>query len=488
MSTNATAWQDSVVLIVSSDPKIRHFGTGFIIYQDQDTSYILTCAHVIRDVGGIDKVRIDDVEGKIVASGEEKGIDLFVLQCKGYFDKSPLILDPANKEGAPFITAGFQVFDNKDYLIRRLYGNLGKQIGLISRQGKLRIDAWDLRIDDVDFLQPGYSGSPIVHKKSGGVLGIVSHRQGEGQRGLAISIKMLPSIWPAIPTILQKAIRDFDVKLVQKEKPIPTLLPYLINRKDQILKLGRAIQKHQDKRRPLLGFIHGHEDECGDMFLMRLEQEFLPKLDPTYNRYGIKIYRFDCDIFYHKNELHEKMLTSLGEQVCDDLFASREKIAQVIAQQRCLVLLHTNMCSKDWQRGKGIDVIHGFIEFWEQWPNLPTQNHLLLVCLFFNYQQSLEKNYWLRFLKRPTLNQQVRESFEKLRLELPETIGIVLPELKSIEREQVENWARLYAGNFCDLNEFIQEIRTTFAKQAHQSMTMTTLVYELKRFLQQCCV
>ncbi|MDY6992152.1 MAG: hypothetical protein SVR94_06030, partial [Pseudomonadota bacterium] len=263
-------------------------------------------------------------------------------------------------------------------------------------------------------------------------------------------------------------------------------LPYLVNRKDQILKLGRAIQEHQDKRRPLLCFIHGHEDQCGDLLLTRLEQEFLPKLAGI--EHGIKIYRFDCDIFHNKNELHEKMLTSLGEQVCDDLFAPQEQIAYVIAQQRCLVLLHTHMCSKDWQRGKGINIIHSFIEFWAQWPRLPTQNHLLLVCLFFDYQSSLEKKPWLNIFNKPTVNQQIRASFEQLGLKLPQTTGVVLPELTSIEREQVENWARLYVDRFCDPNELIREIRTIFTQNAHQSMTMTTLVYELKRCLHQCCV
>lgn len=47
-----TYLQDAIVLITSSDPEVGGFGTGFIVYQDQQTSYVVTCAHVVRDVDG----------------------------------------------------------------------------------------------------------------------------------------------------------------------------------------------------------------------------------------------------------------------------------------------------------------------------------------------------------------------------------------------------------------------------------------------------
>jgi len=41
-----TPGKRSVVLIVSSDRDENHFGTGFVIHKSEQTTYLLTCAHV----------------------------------------------------------------------------------------------------------------------------------------------------------------------------------------------------------------------------------------------------------------------------------------------------------------------------------------------------------------------------------------------------------------------------------------------------------
>lgn len=204
-------WHDSVILINSNDPNISRFGTGFIIHQDEQFTYVLTCAHVVREVGGLNKVSTKGIPAMVVASGEDDNIDLSVLRFEGLLDKLPLALCPIGEEGHSFITAGFQFFD-QDYLIRPLHGKLGKQVGLESKKRKERIDAWDLQIVDDYRLQPGYSGSPVVDEESGYALGIVSHRHGEGERGLAISVESLKSIWPEMPTNLLRVETYRDVK------------------------------------------------------------------------------------------------------------------------------------------------------------------------------------------------------------------------------------------------------------------------------------
>ena len=44
-------WQNSVVLVRSTDPGEQSFGTGFVIHKDEQASYIVTCAHVVRAPG-----------------------------------------------------------------------------------------------------------------------------------------------------------------------------------------------------------------------------------------------------------------------------------------------------------------------------------------------------------------------------------------------------------------------------------------------------
>ncbi|NCR15087.1 MAG: trypsin-like peptidase domain-containing protein [Microcystis aeruginosa G13-12] len=157
-------------------------------------TYLLTCAHVIEDVGGLEQVEAGGLPAIVVVSGEEDNIDLVVLRVDGLRDKPPLNLQVWGEKGSPFMTAGFQLFGG-NLLIRPLRGKLGDQVGLQSRQSGDRIQAWDLQILDDYALQPGYSGSPVVNEESGNVLAVVSHRQGEGKSGLAISIDSLSRIW-----------------------------------------------------------------------------------------------------------------------------------------------------------------------------------------------------------------------------------------------------------------------------------------------------
>ena len=45
-----------IVFIESSDEENIEIGSGFVFYQDSDFNYILTCAHVIKAVGGTSQV------------------------------------------------------------------------------------------------------------------------------------------------------------------------------------------------------------------------------------------------------------------------------------------------------------------------------------------------------------------------------------------------------------------------------------------------
>ncbi|MDZ7959534.1 MAG: trypsin-like peptidase domain-containing protein [Aulosira sp. DedQUE10] len=194
---NPEELQKSVVLITSADSNINRFGTGFIVRRANGASYVLTCAHVLKDVKSTEGIKVEGMMATVVASGENDGLDLAVLRVYGLWSKPELALKASGKKESPFVTAGFQLFD-KAHLIRSLRGTLGEPIGLQSTRLGERVQAWDLCILDDYFLQPGYSGSPVVDETSGCVLGIVTHRQGEGKRGLAISIESLKKIWKFI--------------------------------------------------------------------------------------------------------------------------------------------------------------------------------------------------------------------------------------------------------------------------------------------------
>src|SRR6266702_5430459 len=99
------AWQASVVLITSTDRNESHFGTGFVIDKDEQTTCLLTCAHVVRDVGGPDKVEICGSQARVIASSPEDGADLAVLRTEELLDRPPLPLYTASEKGKLFSTA-----------------------------------------------------------------------------------------------------------------------------------------------------------------------------------------------------------------------------------------------------------------------------------------------------------------------------------------------------------------------------------------------
>lgn len=193
---------NSITLITGSSPDSRNFGTGFVIHQDERFTYLLTCAHVVKDVGGKENITVGGLPATIAALGEEDGFDLAILTVQGLWDKKPLKLRKlGEKDINSFFAAGFSLYD-KVYLLRTVVGELGKPINLESRKRQARTRAWDLKIQGENYLQRGYSGSPVIDNISNCVLGVVSHKEGTGDKGLAISVEALEKIWQDMPPFL----------------------------------------------------------------------------------------------------------------------------------------------------------------------------------------------------------------------------------------------------------------------------------------------
>ena len=255
--------QNSVVLITSRDDKINRFGTGFVMRQVRGMTYVLTCAHVVEDVGGADKVKADGVDASVVISGKEIGVDLAVLKVDGLSQRSAFICHVGGETGSPFRTIGWQSF-GKDVSgkelnrIQPLSGKLGEAAGLQPRQGGVRVKAWELRIGEEDSLQPGYSGSPVIDDEDN-VIAVVSHRQGD-KSGLAISIEELKNIW---------------------------LLPDSEQLHQMLLELGyqgqvQMFRQLTRKTKPLFAFtIHGEESYGQRWLLNRLITWYLPERERT---------------------------------------------------------------------------------------------------------------------------------------------------------------------------------------------------------------
>jgi tetratricopeptide (TPR) repeat protein len=198
--------RSSVALVSSKSKQNRKFGTAVSIEAKGDTATYVTCAHVIHDVGGLNEVLVGGEPATVVACrepGDPK--DLAVIFAKITPDVSPFLLSTHAQRGDAIHLFGFQAF-GAHYLLRNIAGVLGKLIKIHDRDNETSLRAWDIIVQDDDLLQHGFSGAPVFHEASQRIIGIVSHRIGDGAKGIALSVDLLPDIWPSIPNALTRQI------------------------------------------------------------------------------------------------------------------------------------------------------------------------------------------------------------------------------------------------------------------------------------------
>ena len=212
-----------IVCIESSDKDNFEIGSGFVFYQDSDFNYILTCAHVIKAVGGDSQVLVDGYPAVIIAQSSEKSADdLAVLATR----KSEIYPIQPLASYVPFLdsklldmhfrTKGFYLENKNEMMARLLKGTLSELVNKRVRYQHGHTNVWQLKLDDEYLLEPGYSGSPIVNKVYRVICGVVSQKKGDGRQGFGISIETLENVWQESTNLLRQDIYDLDqiVKLL----------------------------------------------------------------------------------------------------------------------------------------------------------------------------------------------------------------------------------------------------------------------------------
>lgn len=199
---------NSILLVTSKNPENRGFGSGFVIYHFENSSWVVTCTHVIDNVGGEFSIEVNGYPAKIISTSGSKDLDLSLLETLGCLNNPVIKLGTFGRDGSPFTTAGFQVFGNH-FSIKQIKGKLVQQNKLISKSLLEQIKVWAITMLGDDVLQDGYSGAPVIDDESGVCVGIINYKQGEGKNGLAISIDELEKILPTTsPTLIEKPINS----------------------------------------------------------------------------------------------------------------------------------------------------------------------------------------------------------------------------------------------------------------------------------------
>ena len=214
----------SVVLVTSQSEKESQFGSGFVVHCDDDDTYLITCAHVVRDVGGSEQVRVGKKNAVVVALGNSRGCDLAVIKVSGRLQKIPLKLSIATAAGRQITIAGYSQNETKMKTLRNILGRLGEKVTL-EFEGEQTI-AWDIEIDEGSrhSLKPGYSGSPVIDIESGKVIAVTFECEGVGKQGKAIAVEEITNIWQDIPSsLLQEELDSLSSKIAVERSRIEQL-------------------------------------------------------------------------------------------------------------------------------------------------------------------------------------------------------------------------------------------------------------------------
>jgi len=210
----------SIVLIESQQPDNTAIGSGFIVHHADAATYVVTCAHVVRDVGGPEQIKVAALAATVVAIGEDNGLDLAVLRVARLANRAALSLRTTSAPGQ-----SVQIEGHYKYIAYRpleaIAGRLARSFLLSDSRHEHYAPAWYISIDDQSKLLAGYSGSPVRDDATGEVLGVVITHDGD-QQGRAISIEALRHIWPELPPKLLGIAPDAQEDTMQASiKPQP---------------------------------------------------------------------------------------------------------------------------------------------------------------------------------------------------------------------------------------------------------------------------
>ena len=210
--------EDSIVLIKSAKENRKNvIGTGFIFYKKQNYTYLLTCAHVVEDVGGEENIRVNNIPAEVIKIGDVQGFDLAILKVNKNFSLPSLnlmILYGEEEKKLEVKIPGFYLWSQNNALRRQTIK--GEMIVEVDGERAFQLIEdmpEDVAVEKLEIkkgrLRSGYSGSPVIDTNTGLVVGIVTHKvdvDGEERFGRAISIEALEKIWSEIPNEVSKQI------------------------------------------------------------------------------------------------------------------------------------------------------------------------------------------------------------------------------------------------------------------------------------------
>ena len=238
---------NKIVHIESSNKKNRSFGTGFVIESNQQGSYILTCQHVL------DSVRNAQIESKDVeVIAQNSFLDMaIVFLPNSNFEKMTLQLDVCYDLHVTAIA--FSSF--KDELVQKstIHATLFKEfIELHSTEDDSFYLMKKLKADKDYIFSRGNSGAPIICKKTGNAIAMLSNREGSNL-AYAIGVSSVKKLLEQLEQNdeLMKKHKDFYLDMVSFKKEINSSIQARKNPKNRIIRNIRELSRGKSTFMPL---------------------------------------------------------------------------------------------------------------------------------------------------------------------------------------------------------------------------------------------
>jgi hypothetical protein len=256
----------SIVHIESADKNNKSFGTGFVIDNDEHGAYILTCQHVLDEVG---KAMIEDQAVEVVAKSDF--LDMAVIHIETLnIQALPLQLESCESKEVHAI--GFATFSKDLVQKKKIHATLfNERIELHSKVDDSFYVVLRLKANDDYSFERGNSGSPVICQKTGAVIAMISNKEG-ANIAYAIEIACLKEIWKDLNTSLKDEgslhnhqhfydnINNFTNKIkenFQERKDTRTEEVKLLNNMDDLQKEIEQLKQEVKKESKLKYYLSG---------------------------------------------------------------------------------------------------------------------------------------------------------------------------------------------------------------------------------------
>ncbi|MFN6565542.1 MAG: hypothetical protein RMY28_037870 [Nostoc sp. ChiSLP01] len=293
-------------------------------------------------------------------------------------------------------------------------------------------------------------------------------------------------------------------------QPLPPLLPYLANRREQESQLSEVLQTflEQTPANHLVCIIHGDELQCHYNFVERIRQLYLRKLleldpqQPTIPKFEMAWPEKLKDL----QNLDNQLCKNLVQGVSGNSFHSLAKINDLLSSYSPNpVIIQTHLLTEDLYK-QGLDSLDRLLKFCRSLSK-NIINQKLIICICIKYKITRKNNYkisWFKwiltfvgaFLKQyryQQTNRKIRKYLQDLSnselSHLQPISVIVLPELEGINKTEVENWVRSeYIKQLVGeamIEPLIQKVGEMFATWEEQKASDTIPMYDLAEKLEQ---